>query len=39
MMNLFDDLFGDVLQELDDVMENSWVDKEDKEEEKEDEED
>jgi len=36
MMNLFDDLFGDVLQELDDVMENSWVDKE---EEKEDEED
>lgn len=39
MMNLFDDLFGDVLQELDDVMENSWIDKEDKEEEKEDEED
>lgn len=36
MMNLFDDLFGDVLQELDDVMENSWVDKE---EEKEDEDD
>lgn len=28
MTNLFDDLFGDVLQELDDVMENSWVDKE-----------
>ena len=28
MMNLFDDLFGDVLQDLDDVMENSWIDKE-----------
>ena len=36
MMNLFDDLFGDVLQELDDVMENSWVDKEEETEDEED---
>lgn len=36
MMNLFDDLFGDVLQELDDVMENSWVDKEEETEDEDD---
>lgn len=28
MMNLFDDLFGDVVQELEDTVENSYVDKE-----------
>ncbi len=36
MMNLFDDLFGDVLQDLDDVMENSWVDKEEETEDEDD---
>ena len=28
MMNLFDDLFGDVVQELEDTVKNSYVDKE-----------